>query len=88
MQISLVQVPYMMGDERCGSSRGPGRFLQAGADQLLSSRGLHVSLESVERGTPFRRQRQFVPGSMQGTGISCAASHSPRTVPVDIGRRV
>jgi len=54
MQISLIQVPYMMGDERCGSSRGPGRFLQAGADQLLSSKGLQVSLESVDRGTPFR----------------------------------
>jgi arginase len=53
MQISLIQVPYMAGDERQGSSRGPTRFVEAGAAKLLSGKGLDVTHESVGRGGPF-----------------------------------
>ena len=54
MQVSLIQVPYIMGDERQGPIKGPHRLVQAGADQLLSTKGLDVVVESVERGGPYR----------------------------------
>lgn len=44
----------MIGDERHGASRGPQRFIQAGADKLLAAKGIVVTVERVERGEPFR----------------------------------
>jgi arginase len=53
VQISLIQVPYMAGDDRQGSSKGPRRFIEAGAPQLLFGKGLDVVQESIDRGRPF-----------------------------------
>lgn len=53
MPICLIQVPYMLGDEHHGASQGPQRFLQAGAEKRLAAKGIAVSVERVERETPF-----------------------------------
>lgn len=52
MDVSLIQVPYMMGDERQG--KGPQRLVQAGADKLVAAKGVAVTVERVDRGEPFR----------------------------------
>jgi arginase len=52
--IFLIQVPYHAGDDRHGSSEGPARLVDAGAAELLRSRGFAVTLEHVDRGAPFR----------------------------------
>lgn len=52
MQISLILVPYMMGDERQG--KGPGRLVQAGAESLMAAKGVSVTVERVDRDGPFR----------------------------------
>jgi arginase len=54
MDVSLIQVPYHAGDESVGSSKGPQRLLEAGADEVLTARGIAVTLERVDRGEPFR----------------------------------
>src|SRR5215469_15629525 len=50
----LIQVPYAMGHQDNGGSKGPQRLIQAGAQKLLEARGLPVTTVRVERGTPFR----------------------------------
>ena len=54
MHISLIQAPYMIGDEYQGGSKGPSRFVEAGAEELLAARGATVFVERIERGKPFR----------------------------------
>ena len=54
MDICLIQVPYTMGDERPGSSKGPERLVQAGATKLVTSKGIAVTIEQVDRGESFR----------------------------------
>ena len=54
MHVCLIQVPYAMGNEQEGGSKGALRYVQAGAQQLLEARGLAVTIERVERSTPFR----------------------------------
>src|SRR6266567_458721 len=54
MQVCLIQVPYAMGNEHDGGSKGPQRYVQAGAQKLLEAWGLAVTTECVERSTPFR----------------------------------
>ncbi len=54
VQVCLILVPYHAGDDRAGSSRGPGRCLEAGAEQRLAAAGVRVRVEEVERGAPFR----------------------------------
>jgi arginase len=54
MQLRLIQVPYMAGDDRAGSARGPARCIQAGAEKRLRAAGHGVRLARVERGAPFR----------------------------------
>jgi arginase len=54
IDVSLIQVPYHAGDDRHGSSAGPPRLVEAGAADLLQGHGHRVTLESVERGGPFR----------------------------------
>jgi arginase family enzyme len=53
-EVCLIQVPYMIGDERHGASKGPRSFVEARAQALLGDRGLGVRLAEVERGEPFR----------------------------------
>jgi arginase len=52
--ISLIQVPYHAGDDRHSSSAGPRRLIEAGAADLLRTRGISVAVEEVNRGAPFR----------------------------------
>jgi len=54
MQVCVIQVPYAMGYEHHGGSKGAQRYEQAGVQQLLESRGLDVTMKRVERGIPFR----------------------------------
>jgi arginase len=54
VDVCLIQVPYMAGDERHGSADGPRRLLQAGAEELLTSKGIAVTVEGVERDGSFR----------------------------------
>ncbi len=54
MQVCLIQVPYMIGDEHHAASKGAERLAQAGAEKLQRGRGLTVTVERVDRGTPFR----------------------------------
>jgi len=54
MDVCLIQVPYTMGDERQGTSKGPERLLQGGANKLIAAKGVKVTVERVDRGEPFR----------------------------------
>ena len=54
MAVSLIQVPYMLGDERHGASEGPARLVEAGALDLLERNGTNVRLERIERGGAYR----------------------------------
>jgi arginase len=49
MDVSLIQVPYMLGDPHHGAAEGPRRYLESGAADLLTARGHHVNVEVVER---------------------------------------
>jgi arginase len=49
VDVSLIQVPYMLGDPHHGAAEGPGRYLEGGADGLLTARGHRVTIELVER---------------------------------------
>jgi arginase len=54
VDICLIQVPYTMGDERQGASKGPQRLVQAGVDKLIAAKSLAVTVERLDRGEPFR----------------------------------
>src|SRR5215469_649029 len=54
MQVCLIQVPYAMGHQDNGGSKGALRLVEAGAQTLLEARGLNVSTVRIERGSPFR----------------------------------
>lgn len=36
MSVALIQVPYVVGDERHGASKGPRRLIDAGAADILA----------------------------------------------------
>ena len=44
----------MAGDDRHGSSQGPRRLLEAGAEKVLGASGTAVTVENVNRSGPFR----------------------------------
>jgi len=52
MKISLIQVPYDLGEEQVGMGKGPIRYIQAGADRKLLDRGFEVKVETVKRDIP------------------------------------
>ncbi|MBI3287453.1 MAG: arginase family protein, partial [Chloroflexi bacterium] len=54
MLVCLIQVSYMIGDDRHGASQGPQCYMQAGVEKLLVARGAAVAVERIERGEPFR----------------------------------
>lgn len=54
MDVSLIQVPYTLGDQRPGAGRGPERLLQGGADRILAAAGVSGPVVRIERGAPFR----------------------------------
>ncbi|HYN19714.1 MAG TPA: arginase family protein [Thermoanaerobaculia bacterium] len=49
----LIEIPYMIGDNRHGASKGPQRYVQA-AEKRLAVKGVAVTVERIERGKPFR----------------------------------
>jgi arginase len=49
VDVSLIQVPYMLGDPEHGAAEGPRRYLEGGAEDLLTARGHRVTVELVER---------------------------------------
>jgi arginase len=52
VDVSVIQVPYMLGDPRHGAAAGPRRYLEGGAEGLLTARGHHVIVELVEHADP------------------------------------
>lgn len=53
VDVCLIQVPYMAGDDRHGSSDGPQHLLDGGAAALFAARGVGVTVQGVDRGGPF-----------------------------------
>jgi arginase len=47
--VALVQVPYMLGDERHGAAAGPAKYLEGGAREVMRAKGLDVAVERVAR---------------------------------------
>jgi arginase len=54
MNVTLIAVPYHAGDERRPAALGPARVLDAGAVERVAAHGIDVSVETIERGAPFR----------------------------------
>jgi arginase len=54
MKVTLIQVPYAIGDDRQGGSKGATRFIEAGVAERLARKGVDVKVDLVERGKPFR----------------------------------
>jgi arginase len=54
VDVRLIEVPYMAGDDRHGGADGPRRLLEAGAERVVAARGVVASVERVDRGGPFR----------------------------------
>jgi len=54
MEVALIQVPYMIGDERHGGSKGPARYLDAGLERLLGDAGVASSVVRIDRTESFR----------------------------------
>ena len=52
-RICVIQVPYTIGDDRHGASKGPERLVEAGAERLLAANGMEVTRERVERRAPY-----------------------------------
>ena len=50
----MIQVPYMIGDERHGASKGPARYLDAGLERLLGDAGVASSVVRIDRTESFR----------------------------------
>jgi len=49
VDVSLIQVPYMLGDPDHPAAEGPRRYLEGGAEGLLTAKGHRVTVELVER---------------------------------------
>jgi arginase len=52
MKISLIQVPYHLGQEQVDMGQGPTGYIQAGADRNLIDQGFEVKVETVKRNVP------------------------------------
>src|ERR1039458_6990593 len=79
MDICLIQVPYTMGDERQGSSKGPECLVQAGANKLIAAKGLTVTVERGDRGEPFRDSGNASLNCKQATRGDCQAGDCGQT---------
>jgi arginase len=49
VDVSLIQVPYMLGDPGHPAAEGPRRYLEGGAEDVFAARGHRVAVELVER---------------------------------------
>ncbi len=59
MEFGLILVPYHLGVERIGMGLGPERFLQAGIQRELGSRGHGIHTETIEY-RPSTQQDEIV----------------------------
>jgi arginase len=48
MRLTLILIPYYLGQERIGMGLGPERFIQGGISRDLSSQGHDVVVETVQ----------------------------------------
>jgi arginase len=51
MDVTLIEIPFMMGDERWG--KGPARLIEADAAKLVAAKGVAVNVERVDCVGPF-----------------------------------
>jgi arginase len=54
MAVSLIEVPYMLGDDRHSAATGPDRLVQQGAVDLFRQCGTAVRLERIQRRGAYR----------------------------------
>jgi arginase len=54
MDVCLIEVPFHAGDDRHGSAKGPLRLIEAGAEELVASRGIGVTRKRAGRRLSFR----------------------------------
>lgn len=52
MKISLIQVPYRLGQADVGRAKGPACYIKAGADSRLSKQGHEVNVKTISN-VPF-----------------------------------
>jgi hypothetical protein len=88
VHVSLIQVSYILGDERLGPSKGSQCLVRAGAEKLLAAKSVAVSMERVDRGEPFRDSGNASLAVGQATRTRCPASHRGGAVSLSTGRRL
>lgn len=49
MKISLIEVPYHLGQENVGVAKGASRYREAGLDSQLQHQGIDLTIETVQR---------------------------------------
>jgi arginase len=52
-KVCIVEVPFVVGDDRHAASAGPDRYLEAGAEEIIARLGMDVIVERIDRGEPF-----------------------------------
>jgi arginase len=54
MKVTLLEVPYFLGQENVGMGRGPGHVIEGGAADTLTALGHEVNVVPVRRLEPFK----------------------------------
>lgn len=53
VDVALIQVPYMLGDDRHPAAGGPSRILAGGLESRLAAHGARADVAVVDRGSEF-----------------------------------
>ena len=53
MKISLIQVPYHLGQKDVGVARGPAHYIQSGVQRNLQDRDFEINVKTVQRSVAF-----------------------------------
>ncbi len=85
MKLHVIQVPYDLGREEVGMGKAPARFLQAGADQLLSEQGYEVSVERVQCAQPYRDEHSAIADVQRQLAGAVRQAIAQGKVPVVLG---
>ncbi|MFX0204899.1 MAG: arginase family protein [Candidatus Hodarchaeota archaeon] len=56
MKVTLISVPFHLGQENVGMGSGPTHYLNAGIDQSLKDQGYQVKIEKIELLQQFKDQ--------------------------------
>jgi arginase len=51
--VCIVEVPFVVGDDRHAASAGAHRYLEAGGEDVIAGLGINVTVESIERRESF-----------------------------------